>query len=230
MRKIISAYNSSPVSFYFIDVSEPSHINITRSIFRLTTSQNRHSSHLRRESFLIPLLLYTKHTQKSTGKNIFFVTFFCKCTSARNKCLPLGHFAMRGVGSPVTVIICRFGEKCNVFSVKKIVKYLLQAVYLFLIYDDIVRSSASIFSAPPHRDRVTAPQYLSQVSAAAPRPCDRAAIFSAFCTVFSTDFVCHFVCPTLFFACFSSRLCDITSRTVLLRAVNHCPPKIPIFQ
>lgn len=57
----------------------------------------------------------------------------------------MGHFAMRGVGSPVTVIICRFGAKCNVFSVKKIVKYLLQAVYLFLIYYDIVRSSARFF-------------------------------------------------------------------------------------
>lgn len=79
-----------------------------------------------------------------------------------------------------------------------------------------------------YMERYPSPQYLSQVSP--PPPCDRAAIFSAFCTVFSTDFVCHFVCPTLFLSCFSSRLCDITSRTVLLRAVNHYPPKIPIFQ
>ena len=78
-----------------------------------------------------------------------------------------------------------------------------------------------------YMERYPSPQYLSQVSPAASQPCDYAVILSTFCTVFLTDFVCHFVCPTLFLPCFSSRLCDITSRTVLLRAVNHCPPKIP---
>ena len=48
-------YKLRSVNFYFTDVSEPSHIIITRSIFILPTSQNRHSSHLR--SFLYTIII-----------------------------------------------------------------------------------------------------------------------------------------------------------------------------
>ena len=42
-------------NFYFTVVSEPSHDIITRSIFILPTSQNRHSSHVQKLS-LSPIL------------------------------------------------------------------------------------------------------------------------------------------------------------------------------
>ena len=61
-----------------------------------------------------------------------------------------------------------------------------------------------------YMERYPSPQYLSQVSAAAPRPCDRAAIFSAFCTAFSINFVWIFVWILLYFISFLYTLCDIT--------------------
>ena len=152
-------------------MSEPSHINITRSIFRLTTSQNRHSSHLRRESSLIPLLLYTKYTQKSTGKDIFFVTFFLQIHICTQQMSPLGTLRNERCGESCYCYYMLFRSKMQCFFCKKIIKHLLQAVYLFLIYDDIVRSSASIFSVSSSAALVTSsPGQSPSTSLAPPLP------------------------------------------------------------
>ncbi|OUN27083.1 hypothetical protein B5G00_03665 [Blautia sp. An46] len=57
------------VNFYFTDVSEPSHIIFTRSVFILPTSQNRHSSSFSegKKEVLLSLILYVKEIFLSRG-------------------------------------------------------------------------------------------------------------------------------------------------------------------